>query len=363
MSTETDIAYDAIIAGAGPAGCMAALHAPPQAKILLIDARNLPRDVICGGVLSSWSMRQLASCGPLPESVFSEPKVIGWTLFDWDMARQGGIRGDTYFNVNRKRFDEWLLEKAAARRGVEVWPSTRFMSAQAAGGGLRVQLRRAGAELQVAARSLIGADGATSAVRRFVALPDTPDYWVTVQETIRSEGAGVDRFFAFLCEQVDFYGWVIPKDDELLVGAGYDRSAGRHIDRFREFKSHLRRRHGVWGSTVQKPRARPALRLRRPGEIRLTAGNIMLAGEAAGLICPWSGEGIAYALYSGTAAGKALGASSPAYAYRKSVRKLAPRLLLDIAGRKVMKRQSSRLLAAALVPKARYRSLRTQGLG
>lgn len=357
MHKDAELMYDAVIVGAGPAGCLAALKMPPGMKVLLIDARSLPRDVICGGILSGWSLRQLAPQGPPPESVFCGPKVIGWSLHDWDMERTGGIHGDYYYNVDRRRFDTWLLEQAAAREGSDVWSPARFRSAHVSAGGelLTVILSQGSERVPVAARFLIGADGAASAVRRFIGGSPAPDYWVTIQEKIRSEGEPVDRFVALLGGGLDYYGWVIPKDGELLIGAGFTRGRGSPLPRFIDYRAELARRYGIEGSAVEKPRARPATRLRSPREINTGAGRVLLAGEAAGLMCPWSGEGIAYALYSGAAAGQALAASSPRKAYNQAILRITPRLFVDITGRKIMKRRFSRLAAATLFPRAYFK--------
>lgn len=351
---NADIFYDALIVGAGPAGCMAALSAPPGARVLLVDARALPRNVICGGILSGWSMRQLDPFGPMPETVFREPKVIDWSLHDWDMERTGGLRDNYYFNVDRKRFDSWLLELAAAREKTDIWPLTRFRSAHVVDNGdaITVSIGRGDEHILVATRLLIGADGAGSAVRRFIGGRPGPDYWVTIQEKIRSGGEPVDRFLALLGGDLDYYGWVIPKDDELTIGTGFARGKGSPLERFMDFKAELAKRYGIEGASLEKPRARPVTRLKSRREISAGCGRILLAGEAAGLIAPWSGEGIAYALASGAAAGRSLGAPSLFKAYREEIFRLTPRLVVDITGRKVMKRRFSRLAAATLFPRA-----------
>lgn len=359
MQKHAETMYDAVIVGAGPAGCMAAMKAPPGMRILLIDARQLPRNVICGGILSGWSMRQLAPYGPVPAAIFREPKIIAWSLHDWDMKRTGGLRDNFYFNVDRKQFDDWMLELAAARDRVDVWSQARFRSAHVGADGerLNVVISRGLDKIHIAARYLIGADGAASAVRQFIGGDPAPDYWITVQEKIRSEGEPVDRFLALLGGCLDYYGWIIPKDGELLIGGGFTRGSGSPLPRFMDFRAQLAQRYGIEGASMEKPRARPATRLRSPREINVGSGRVLLAGEAAGLIAPWSGEGIAYALCSGAAAGQALGAPSPRKAYKREIIHLMPRLLVDLTGRKVMKRQFSRLAAATLFPRAHFRRI------
>jgi flavin-dependent dehydrogenase len=173
-----------------------------------------------------------------------------------------------------------------------------------------------------------------------------------VQQELHPRGKPVDRFLAFLDDEIDFYGWVIPKDGRLVVGAGFDGAASDAASRFELFKTRLRDREDIHGEPAGKNRARPAVRLKGPAPIALGNDRVLLAGEAAALICPWSGEGIAYALYSGTAAGAALAAAAPGAAYRKKMLRVLPRMILDITGRKVMKHPRARMAAARLYRRA-----------
>lgn len=353
------MAHDLVIVGAGPAGCMAALAAPAGTRILLADRLSLPRNVICGGILKPEVVRMLSGW-QLPESIYSRPKTVPWTLYDWQQRRVGGFKDDWYFNADRARFDEWLLEKAAARPGVEVWPQARFIRAHAIGGGMAAVLSRQGREATVETRRVIGADGAASAVRRWLGARPLKR-WLAVQETISADGAAIDRFMAFLGPDIDFYGWVIPKGDRLLAGIAYDGDRGSVISRFEGYRLELMQRHGIAGASLEKPRVRPAARLRSPADICPGKGNTLLAGEAAGLLCPWSGEGISFAVASGILAGRALAAADPLADYARSLRRYRARLLLDLAGRQVMKRPRLRVVAATVAPWAELKPAEAPG--
>lgn len=351
-----DLRYEVVIVGAGPAGCLAALNAPAGMRVLLIDRRSLPRNVICGGVLKPEVVAQLEPYG-MPPSVFREPREIRWRLYDWRSGRVGWFRDDWYHNVDRAGFDAWLLDLARSRKGLDVWPEVCFAGVMAGGTAavpLNVTVRKDGERVALGAAYLIGADGADSAVRRHLGMP-LPCRWIALQQTLRFRGEAVDRFLAFLDDSIDFYGWVIPKGDNLLVGAGFDSSSRNIRRRFDDFLGKLEQRHGITGTLVEKTRGRPALRLRSPGDVFAGRGHVLLAGEAAGLICPWSGEGISFAVRSGAMAGAALAAPNPQRAYRKSIRSFMPGLLADLAGRRIMKHPASCRVAATIAPWANYR--------
>lgn len=349
-----ELRYDVVIVGAGPAGCMAALSAPQGMRVLLVDRLRLPRNVICGGVLKREVVKLLEPFG-IPDSIYREPRIIAWELRDWRVNRVGGFKDDRYHNVDRKAFDGWLLELARLREGLEIWAEARFVSVRTGDNPpLSVTVIKDGSRVGIAADYLIGADGAASSVRRYLGAI-MPRRWLTLQNTIRSEGTKVDRFLAFLDENIDFYGWVIPKGDELLVGAGFDEVPGSIKSRFDRFLGQLGQRHGIYGTALEKTRGRPAIRLRSPREIFPGRGNILLAGEAAGLLCPWSGEGISYAVSSGLMAAAALSKPDPHRYYRRKLTSLVPRMIVDISGRKLMKHPAGCMIAATIAPWASYR--------
>ena len=73
--------FDLVVIGAGPADCLAALSAPSDMRILLVDRLRLPRDVICGGIVSTSIFDQLRHLHP-PDPIFSAPQRLNWTLYD-----------------------------------------------------------------------------------------------------------------------------------------------------------------------------------------------------------------------------------------------------------------------------------------
>lgn len=343
--------------GAGPTGCLAVLNAPAYKNILLIDRLKLPRDIICGGVVSADAMKRLDYLNP-PEAVFSDPSRLHWSLYDWSLERGGPLTDRTYLNVNRAAFDSWLMEAATGLDNVQLWPSTSFMGLDdGKDGSVRLRLKRGGQQVEVDAEYIIGADGCASSIRKALGYA-VPARWITVQETIRSQGVNVERFLAVMDDDIEHYGWVIPKGKNLLLGIGSSTGGMQPLECLRAFKVRLKAYHGIHGLSVDGPRARTVTRLRSSSDLIAGKGRILLAGEAAGLICPWSGEGITYAVRSGAMAGRSLSARTPLLTYRLFLKKLLPSIYFDLLGRKSMKSPWARRLIALFAPGTDFKKLR-----
>lgn len=350
FDVNAGLKYDVVVVGAGPAGCMAVINAPSWMRILMVESADLPRDVTCGGVLSAQSYELLSRYG-IPESVFCKPKYLDRRLYEPGQKDSSGIQGDIYFNIEQIRLDRWLLDKAFSRDGIEAWPQSRFTSVQASKSGdrLRVHIEKSGRRRTVETRYIIGADGVDSSVRCSGGWK-APACCLTMQEKIISEGASIDSFLAFMSNDKDFYGWVIPKGDQLLIGAGYDGSSRNIAERFRSFREFLSGQHGIDGITSQPARIQTVTRMRSRRQITTGTSNLLLAGEAAGLTSAWTGEGISYALASGAMAGMSLGSDSPAPVYREYIKQLMPQVQKDMRLWRLIKRPIRRRIAMAFAP-------------
>jgi geranylgeranyl reductase len=215
--------------------------------------------------------------------------------------------------VDREVFDPWLRERAAAAGAVVR--SGQFTGLERTEDG-RVLVRYrpvAGAEpdamCTVRARAVVGADGTNSRVARAAGLDgERIPYVFAYHEVIASPHGGANTTYdSTRCDVIyrgetspDFYAWIFPHGQTLSVGTG---SARKGFD-LRTAVAAVRDTNGLAGQTTLRREGAPLpLRPRRRWDDRR---NVVLAGDAAGVVAPASGEGIYYAMLGGQLAAEAV---------------------------------------------------------
>ena len=225
-----------------------------------------------------------------------------------DMPIDGGFVG----MVDREHFDEWLRERAAA---VGAERAHRHLRAdrRATDDGLTVVTYRdeAGAgPCGRCARAVIGADGARSAVaRQAVPGADEGSFVFAYHEIVRAPQARRRRLrWRRAATSIyqgelspDFYGWVFPHGDTISVGTGSARQGLLAARRRR--RSCARRRAWTRQETLRREGAPIPL---QPLQRWDNGRDVVLAGDAAGVVAPASGEGIYYAMAGGRLAAEAV---------------------------------------------------------
>jgi len=294
--------YDLAIVGAGPAGATLARLLGKRYRILLVDRRDLDQEVTagspiksCGGLLAPDAQKVLAQLGlGLPREVLVGPQLFVVRTIDLDQGFERYYQR-FYINIERERFDRWLVSLASAV-GVTTCFGATFCGYQREGEITTLTLQREGRHWQERARLLIGADGANSLVRRqAMGAGSRLRSYVAIQERFRAEQS-MPYFTAIFARHItDFYGWTIPKQDELLVGVAL-APGSKASQLFQAFKERLWDYGLRWGEKT----GREGAFLLRPWftEPLPVLGGVSLIGEAAGWISPSSAEGISYALRS-----------------------------------------------------------------
>lgn len=294
--------YDAVVVGAGPAGCAAARRLAAEGfKVLLVERERLPREKACAGFLSPEGLRQVEEqFGPLPAGCLaSNPTARGALLL-----LEGGEEYDLPFSgegaiVRRSAFDRFLAEAS----GAEIMDGWEVESIDLSRFRVALRLRGDRDEKVVEATYLVGADGARSLVLEFLrpefhrlyALPGITRMTVLEGEAdlewdpsylglARWKGGGATFFL---------------KDGALTIAAWGREDAERRAQEI------LEKRLGLSISGGWRRQVAYSNRMARDGVYCLGAGCALLAGEAAGLVDPW-GHGLRLALQSGKEAAEAI---------------------------------------------------------
>jgi flavin-dependent dehydrogenase len=204
--------------------------------------------------------------------------------------------------VNRSELDAALCECAMAA-GARVRQNAAVRAVEQDGGTVRVRLADGSS---VIARTGIGADGSSGVTARHVGVVfDQVDLGLEVELPVDSGARQRWRHTV----RLDWgpipgsYAWVFPKDDLLTVGVIAERGQGEATRRYlADFVTSL-------GLSQVTPRHDSGHLTRcRSADSPLRRGRVMVAGDAAGLLEPWTREGISYALRSGALAGEAAAA-------------------------------------------------------
>lgn len=323
--------YDAIIVGAGPAGTAAAFDlARAGAKVALIEKHVLPRHKTCGGgmpmvveqVLELDTIRGLA-----PEAfVESEARFMRhtWKFGEPLLAAMNpddaGARKLSLWMVRRSIFDNALAQRAAAA-GAELRDGLAVKSVEVQKGRpVRIDAEGRHGQWDATADTVIGADGANGCVARSVGLRRDRALAIAIEAEVPHRwGEGHPDLRPDVCH-LEYgavergYAWVFPKGDHLNVGAGVFRardSAGRGDSSVRtELRQAIISYLALLGVPQREEdltfHAHPLPIWNGLDRLQTRDNRVLLAGDSAGLINPFFGDGILHALKSGRIAARCI---------------------------------------------------------
>jgi menaquinone-9 beta-reductase len=331
--TETDV----LVVGGGPSGAATAYHlARHGVDVLLVDRATFPREKVCGDGLTPRGVRALLQMGIEPL------QTPGFTMVDGLRVYGHGVRLDLrwpelssfppYGVVSTRHDLDHLLLRQAAVAGANVWEGAEAEAPVLDGAWVTgAKVKRNGTSEEVRARFVIACDGASSrfasraGVRRDPARP----IGIAARRYFRSP-KGNTRFLESWLDLWDGhrlmagYGWIFPAGGGVVnVGAGlissyvrFDKWSARRV-----YDLFLRKVADEWelaeenalGPLLAGPL--PMGMNRRP----LSLPGLLVVGDAGGLINPFNGEGIAYAMETGALAAElihdALARGRPAVAH------------------------------------------------
>jgi flavin-dependent dehydrogenase len=339
--------YDIAIIGAGPAGATFARMIGKSYKVLLVDKRDIMCDrtycvdvpeeeqtskqvvkaKCCGGLLAPDAQRVLSELGlKLPGEVLEEPQLSVVRAIDISRNLEGYYRRH-YINIDRNRFDEWLLSQVPAE--VTVHTQYRLTAIKREKDYFHLTLNNNDSICSEQAKIVVGADGAASKVRSEL-FPEKPfpKKYIALQEWVVTKQNDPYYSSFFDPEVTDFYCWSIPKGDYTIIGAAIP--SGKNVRcKFELFKEKLAENGYTMDGAVRREGAL-ILRPVRSEQILTGTKKAAFLGEAAGFISPSSAEGISYAFKSAAALANALESSLDGFEdrYRRLTWDLRKRIVL-----------------------------------
>ncbi len=323
-------AYDVIVIGGGPAGSTAAsVLASKGCKTLLLDKKQFPRDKLCAGLLTWKSMELLRHVHNESAETLKGHGALTHQTFQYriryrDTVLSEGCAPRPFHFISRKVFDYMLLEKAFAV-GAEIRQTERVNRVDPHSGTVCMENGDT-----VTGTYIIGADGATSVVRRSFHIPSSVwqhdlgtafEIYFDRHTIARSSRPYSDLLESFPVLYAGFiqsgYAWVFPHGDRVAIGiAGLNRSNKKDFrGLFQDFLSFLGLDH-LYDNTMRGHPLPYGNFLKEPVHERA-----LLVGDAAGFVETLFGEGIYYAMRSGELAAQSIVHAlreniSPAAAYK-----------------------------------------------
>ena len=264
--------YDVAIVGGGPAGATAAYRlASAGASVLVLDKARFPRDKPCGGGVTGRAARQLPfSITPVVEDEID--RMACGLRYRRHVTRRA--RAPIAYMTQRRRLDHFLLQKAA-EAGAEVRE------------GETADAR------ELDARIVIGADGCNGSSAKQLGLADGVVHGVALEANYPYEARYAGAIVLEIAVVRGGYGWIFPKGDHLNVGVGGNAEEASKL------RTELRRMCEAYGIDPEAATDTRGYRLpmRLPRTL-LARGTTAVIGDAAGLVDPFSGDGMYEAFLS-----------------------------------------------------------------
>ncbi len=298
--------FDAIVIGGGPAGATAAHDLASRGRsVLLLDRAG--RIKPCGGAIPPRLIADFEIPAHLLVARATSARMVSPADQRVDIPIEGGFVG----MVDREHFDEWLRERAAQAGALRQ--TGRFEKIERDADGTAVVHLRGEAEggpahAHARARCVIGADGARSEVaRQAIEGWDRGRFVFAYHEVVKAPEPATPGYDGTRCDVIyngkfspDFYGWVFPHGGQMSIGTG---SADKGFS-LRSATAALREAMGLADTTTVRREGAPIPM--KPLPRWDNRRDVVLAGDAAGVVAPASGEGSYYAMASARMAAAAV---------------------------------------------------------
>ncbi len=290
--------YEIVIIGGGPAGCTLAREIAklcPGRKVALIDEKPKTGEKVCGGLLAPDAQKVLARFDlSLPKDVLADPQIFDVKTLDLSSKIAKNYQRH-YLNMDRGAFDDWLL--SLIPNSVDIIRGRCVDIVACNGEGFQITVNRNGKKEEIFARYVVGADGASSIVRRkFFRAPQKQ--YVAIQEHFEDRGGDIANYSCIFDPVTsESCSWTIRKNGYVIFGGAFESNGCRSA-----YEKQKERFEELLGHSLGKPVKFEACLLTSPrnfGDFVLGDNGIFLIGEAAGFISSSSFEGISSAFLSG----------------------------------------------------------------
>jgi geranylgeranyl reductase len=297
--------FDVVVVGGGPSGATAAEDlARSGFKVAMLDREG--RIKPCGGAIPPRLMQDFHVTDDQLVAKVNTARMISPKGRHVDIPIENGFVG----MVDRKDFDPFLRQRAEDAGAKRFTGTFVRIDRDADGPSVMYRDKDTSEVLPLKCKLVIGADGARSRVGRAeVPGGDKIPYVLAYHEIIKAPPK-TEVYDPVRCDVIydgkispDFYGWVFPHGDSASVGMGTEVSS---VD-LKQATADLREMAGLSGcETIRKEGAPIPL---KPLDRWDNGKDVVLAGDAAGVVAPSSGEGIYYAMVGGRVAATACAAT------------------------------------------------------
>ncbi|HEY5014306.1 MAG TPA: geranylgeranyl reductase family protein [Acidimicrobiia bacterium] len=326
MHERTSDRYDVLVIGAGPSGAAAAYWLAERGRrVLVVEKKRFPREKTCGDGLTPRAVRQLHDMG------LAEP-LSEFHRFDGLRSIAHGVTLElpwpahpdfpSYGYVVRRRELDQMVADSAVKAGATLWPAAEAIAPTLVNGvldGAVVRRGETGTTEEVRARYVVVADGANSrfgralgtsrdrsyplgmAIRGYFTSPYHDEPWIESHLDLRDRDGN----------HLPGYGWIFPVGDGTVnVGVGLLSTfrGWKDVNTSRLMEAFCDTAPARWGIGPDTATGAPTGgKLPTGTSVHPAVGpNFVVAGDAAGSVNPFNGEGISIAYETGRLAADAV---------------------------------------------------------
>jgi len=298
--------WDVVVVGSGPSGCIAGkVCAKAGLNTLLVEKKSLPRDKVCSGmVMGRWANYLIKEhFGEIPKEVLNiQGNYVGIAVH---VGPDAVAEIPAFIPVGwRKNLDYWMCQKVL-ETGAEVEDNTRVINIREHEKGYTLDVKVGKEKKTISARCVVGADGALSAVRKSVwpelKVQYKPAYRECYDVSLSIEKSWFRWFFPYSTHSPRFD--ICFKDQFLIIEGGGIRQLREPMNHILEGYGFPRDAKPLWRDGCVNPILYSEL---FNGTFLPAKKNVILVGDAAGMLLPFTQEGIGSALRSGVLAGEAV---------------------------------------------------------